>query len=218
MKLLHTPCSRMRAFTLIELLSVVAVIGILAAILIPAIQGVRTRALEAKKLSNYRQYFVANSLYANEHKGLTVPAKDSRGEEMLWQELLSPYLQGDMFNNKGEIYSDPFFEAYDASKPWLTGAGINVKVKLPESSKANAFWNKEKLDQGADFHLSKITYPEKRIFIGDSHNWFLNANVIDATRHQDGTKGIFVRFDGSAEMLTVKEASLAITHPSKAPR
>lgn len=200
---------------MIELLTVIAIVGILAAIIIPSIQGVHTRAMEAKKLSNYRQYFVANSLYANEHNGCTVPAKDSRGEEMLWQEMLSPYLQGDMFNNKGEIYSDPFYEAYDPGKPWLTGAGINVKVKLPESFKDNAYWNKEKLDLGADFRLSQITYPEKRIFIGDSNNWFLNPNVIDATRHEEGTNGVFVRFDGSAQMLREAHAALAISDPSK---
>lgn len=42
-------------FTLIELLAVIAVVGILAAILIPLLAGVRERALTARGVSNIRQ-------------------------------------------------------------------------------------------------------------------------------------------------------------------
>lgn len=205
---------KQRGFTLIELLTVIAVIGALAAILLPAVNKVRTRAMETKKVSNYRQYFAANALYANEHKGLTVPAKDSRMRGELWMELLAPYLQGE-YNSRGEIYRDPFFAEYDERKPWLPGMGINVKLKLPESRIDNAYWTEETLDNGEDFRLSQITYPGKRIFIGDSTNWFLNANTIDSTRHEDGAKGMFVRFDGSVAKLTEAEATLAIEDPFK---
>lgn len=177
-----------RGFTLVELLTVIAIIGILAGILIPSINKVRTRAMETKKLSTYRQYFAANALYANDHKGNTCPAKDSRGEDMLWQRLLAPYLLGDSkYTNESGIYIDPFYAAYDPDQSFLTGAGINVKVKLPESNVDNVFWNDDKLDEGRDFKLTQITFPEKRIFLGDSTNWFINTQKFDTTRHDDGT-------------------------------
>lgn len=61
--------SSTRAFTLIELLTVIAVVSILAAILIPTIGNVRRKAQSTKALSNIRQVGAAALLYANEHQG-----------------------------------------------------------------------------------------------------------------------------------------------------
>jgi prepilin-type N-terminal cleavage/methylation domain-containing protein len=203
-------------FTLIELLTVIAIIGVLAGILIPVITIVRTRAMESGKMSTYRQYFIANGLYANDHKGNTCPAKDSRGEDKLWQRLLAPYLIGDTkYSNKSDIYFDPFYGDYDPDQSYLTGAGINVKVKLPDSNVDNAFWNDVTIANGSDCKLSQITEPGKRVFVGDSTDWFINSKMVDATRHDEGTTGMFVRFDGSIVMLTEAEAILAVTDPAK---
>ncbi|MDR1283533.1 MAG: type II secretion system GspH family protein [Opitutaceae bacterium] len=59
---------RARAFTLIELLTVVAIIGILAGILIPVTAGVRRKARDASCLSNLRQFGNALHLYAADHR------------------------------------------------------------------------------------------------------------------------------------------------------
>lgn len=58
-----------RAFTLIELLTVIAIIGILAAIIIPVVSKVRGSAKTAQSLSNLRQLGVAAQLYMDDNKG-----------------------------------------------------------------------------------------------------------------------------------------------------
>jgi prepilin-type N-terminal cleavage/methylation domain-containing protein/prepilin-type processing-associated H-X9-DG protein len=64
------PCrAGRRAFTLIELLTVIAIIGILAAIIIPTVGKVRNTAQSARCLSNLRQIGQQITLYAGDNKG-----------------------------------------------------------------------------------------------------------------------------------------------------
>ncbi|MDR1283351.1 MAG: type II secretion system GspH family protein [Opitutaceae bacterium] len=60
---------RMRAFTLIELLTVVAIIGILSAITLAALGSVRQTARRAQNVAKLRTLGMACHLYANDHKG-----------------------------------------------------------------------------------------------------------------------------------------------------
>lgn len=56
--------SRSRAFTLIELLAVIAIIGVLAAIVIGSISKIRDAARRSTCTSNLRQIGAAFPLYA----------------------------------------------------------------------------------------------------------------------------------------------------------
>ncbi|AHF91413.1 hypothetical protein OPIT5_15490 [Opitutaceae bacterium TAV5] len=84
----HTPRTRcviaphaaLLAFTLVELLTVIAIIGILAAIIIPVAGNVRNKARGMQCLSNLRQIQVANILYAADNKDTYVPIRDDTHE------------------------------------------------------------------------------------------------------------------------------------------
>ena len=55
------------AFTLVELLVVIAVIGILAGILLPALARAKSRGNSAYCLNNLRQFGLALQMYAGDH-------------------------------------------------------------------------------------------------------------------------------------------------------
>ncbi|CAM2948956.1 type II secretion system protein [Rariglobus hedericola] len=61
--------SRSRAFTLIELLTVIAIIGVLAAVIIGSVSKVRDAARRSTCVSNLRQLGAAFPLYAADNNG-----------------------------------------------------------------------------------------------------------------------------------------------------
>ena len=58
-----------KAFTLIELLVVISIVAMLLAILLPAIQRVRSQSRAVACQSNLRQWSIAFSMYTNDHGG-----------------------------------------------------------------------------------------------------------------------------------------------------
>lgn len=88
---------RTRAFTLPELLVVLAVVLILAGILFPVFQGARASAQRTVCLSNFRQTTLAATLYITDYDDRFMPANyrpnriaNSRNDRT-WVQLLLPY-------------------------------------------------------------------------------------------------------------------------------
>ncbi len=81
---------KQKAVTLIELLAVIAVIGILTAILLPAVSKVRSKAHTAQSAANLRSLMTAANLFSSENNGYLPNTFNEEGRD--WARQLLPYL------------------------------------------------------------------------------------------------------------------------------
>ena len=98
-----------RRFRFIELFAVLCVIGLLVALLLPAVRTARPAALRAQCVNNLKQIALALRNYESAYKALP-PAYtvDSEGKRLhSWRTLILPYL------DRQRLY-----ESIDLSKPW----------------------------------------------------------------------------------------------------
>jgi prepilin-type N-terminal cleavage/methylation domain-containing protein len=81
-------------FTLVELLVVIAVIALLAAMLLPALAGAKERGRQTSCINSVRQQTLAVLMYADDHDGVLPPTayNDADGNEVDWPALLDPYV------------------------------------------------------------------------------------------------------------------------------
>ena len=98
-----------RRFTLVELLIVVAVIGVLVAMLLPAVRTSGEAARRSMCSNNLRHIAIALRSYETDHNALP-PAYtvDADGKPLhSWRTLILPYLE-----------QKPLYDKIDLSKPW----------------------------------------------------------------------------------------------------
>ena len=82
-------------FTLIELLAVVCIIGLLASLVLPAVQAMRKRSKSAGCMSSLRQLYVGANLFAADNQGAVPYSENDNGSfNPTWMRKASEYALG----------------------------------------------------------------------------------------------------------------------------
>ena len=87
---------------------------------------------------------------------------------------------------------------------------LSLINKMDELKSSLVELNEERANKSSILNVIS-DFPKKGVKV----KGFINSNKFDTTRHENGAKGMFVRFDGSVAMLTQAEAHLAVNDPAK---
>ncbi len=190
---------QMKKFTLLELLIVIAIIGILASILLPSLSKARERTLSAVCLSNQSQIGKGLYMYANENSG-TFPTGGgsldylSLGPEALWT-------ISNEFIGLGKLYQS---QILDSEQALFCPAADLLKER------GQYGWQNYENNDGhvASSYVLRSSYDTKRaLTLADNNNlsvvadWFMYRQESKGVNHIE-LKGMNVLYwDGSAKFI-----------------
>lgn len=192
------------AFTLIELLIVVAIIAVIAAMLMPAIAQAQSMARSAACMAHLRQLGMVMELYSQDWEDRMVwsgaksvaAGGDGRGN---WYQRLGPYL-GARASISGTSSTDADVRrvrtvlggcpAWNRSRAQtelvpLIGAGfstnlgfgINRNLDRPNSYAMNHYPGDGAPAPFREFTFASITYPSQRLLVSDWYDAYVNGNL-----------------------------------------
>lgn len=203
-------------FSLIELLVVIVVIAILAAILTPVVGNMRRNALSAGDASNLRSIALANQLFANEHGGhvavVYTPWKHPNPSRV-WYTDLRPYLDK---TDEREGVTDVLVSPCDPTKGGITGPNALPPDSWRRRSYSVNFNTRVYIGNGDYEGRLMITMdPAKMIFVGNhkavsfGSNGIMPSNAdslaaIPVDWHARNGEAQFAFLDGHVEMIPVE--------------
>ena len=125
MKKADGAAAKAAGFTLVELLVVLAVVALLAALLLPALTQGKTAARRIQCVSQLRQLGLASRLYWNDHEGraFRYHLGNTNGGQVYWFGWIESYGAG----NEGKR---DFDGSQGVLHPYLSGGGVTLCPSL----------------------------------------------------------------------------------------
>jgi general secretion pathway protein G len=155
------------------LLTVIAIIGILAGILIPVAGRVRESARTTQCASNLRQLGVAATLYTSDNKDEILYANYYTEKDTRWADKLAPYVNVTFPDsatlNSGNFFPVPPFRC-PASEQFAksTNKSSYGKNFFSNSAKGDVVPNTESGTNRVGHRFSAVDIPSRYYFIADS--------------------------------------------------
>ena len=195
--------ARGRAFTLIELLMVMAIIAILVTLLLTAIGHVKAKAQATACRSNLRQWGIATQFYVAGHNDVLPP--EGKGAPLA-TDLANPNYQG-WYIQLPEVLRLPRY----ANMPWRTNPAINPGNSIwicpsnPRRSNGNNLFhyclNEHANGTGSNNYPTRlvcIPHPSVTVWLFDNGKLAAVAqwNNVHSNLHSHGAQFVFL--DGHA--------------------
>lgn len=192
-----------RAFSLVEIIVVITVLGILAAILIPVVARARSSAQATHCVSNLQQLGRAFALHAQEHGGVLPAPVDPAAGGTPWYAAIHAYAgvawNGDV-TRIGSVFLCPAWEAEAANVPASTNIGYSMSAMLGSAPSLTR-----------PVAISSIQHPSRAVLVLEMSGTDSIVFPRGATEPQDFGAGYIEAFgaqgcdrhDGSANYLFV---------------
>jgi prepilin-type processing-associated H-X9-DG protein/prepilin-type N-terminal cleavage/methylation domain-containing protein len=200
------------AFTLIEVLVVVAIIGLLAALLLPALNKSRAKGRQIACLSNLRQLAAATTMYTSDYRGILPHATTKPDNAGCWFYAVDQYLLGSAPTSTpsakqklAAFKQDPIWFSFDANSRtnWRTikmnrklvgnsseGTSVTEPLATPPYRSVYSIPN---LATTPLFFDGTVEKTGSSVFKGNYDGWETHVEL----RHSGGANIVFV--DGHAE-------------------
>lgn len=191
---------RHRGFTLVELLVVVAIIGMLAALLIPAVQASRAASRRASCCNNLRQIGVATQLFANNNHG-RFPQTAHAGTEKSWIYTLAPFVEDVEVIRicPEDLRGAEWFEQNKKATSYVINEYITKKDlpesvlylhKMRETSKTIVLFERSDERAESDDHCHPSTWYSST-YVSHGIVWEHMLTEIDPARHQSTSNYLY---------------------------
>jgi prepilin-type processing-associated H-X9-DG protein/prepilin-type N-terminal cleavage/methylation domain-containing protein len=196
------------AFTLVEVLVVIAIIGVLVALLLPAVQSARASARRAECLSNMKQLGLAMHLFGNTRGG-RFPWNVHAGNDQSWVFTLSPFIEDvntirlcpddkrreerSADRERGTSY---LINEYLSTKR-VKGAVHNIN-KLKETARMIVLFEGADLMEVTDDHVHPSTW-YLPIRVANKTVWPALVSEVNVARHSGAANYLYV--DGHVETI-----------------